>query len=100
MNDENWTKKVQVEVEVGAIEKLPNRFSKIIDLAEAFDSWRVFPRLFICFYLVLLYNTTNWFIALEDPTMPQAGLISTVIGAGAAWFGLYVNTGSSNNKGK
>ena len=26
---------------------------------------------------------------LPDPTMEQSGLISIVVGAGAAWFGLY-----------
>jgi hypothetical protein len=33
---------------------------------------------------------------LQAPTMEQSGLISIVVGAGAAWFGLY--TGSSKNK--
>jgi hypothetical protein len=32
-------------------------------------------------------------MALEAPTLEQSGLISIVVGAGAAWFGLY--TGSS-----
>jgi hypothetical protein len=32
-------------------------------------------------------------MALEAPTMEQSGLVSVVVGAGAAWFGLY--TGSS-----
>jgi hypothetical protein len=31
--------------------------------------------------------------------MPQAGLVSVVVGAGAAWFGLYVNS-TSENSGK
>jgi len=30
---------------------------------------------------------------LADPNNAQAGLVSVVVGAGAAWFGLY--TGSS-----
>ena len=33
---------------------------------------------------------------LPDPTMEQSGLISIVVGAGAAWFGLY--TGSSKSR--
>jgi len=36
-------------------------------------------------------------MGLDAPTMEQSGLISVVVGAGAAWFGLY--TGSSK-KGK
>jgi hypothetical protein len=31
-------------------------------------------------------------MGLEDPTMQQSGLISVVVGAGAAWFGLYTNS--------
>ena len=35
-----------------------------------------------------------WFMALESPTLRnfQSGLISIVVGAGAAWFGLYAGT--------
>jgi hypothetical protein len=36
----------------------------------------------------------EWFTSLEDPTTQQASLISLLIGAGAAWFGLYVNSGN------
>ena len=31
-------------------------------------------------------------MAIPTPTMEQSGLVSIVVGAGAAWFGLY--TGS------
>ena len=33
---------------------------------------------------------------LTGPTMEQSGLVSIVVGAGAAWFGLY--TGTSKGK--
>ena len=32
---------------------------------------------------------------LPDPNNAQAGFVSVVVGAGAAWFGLYVNSGKS-----
>jgi hypothetical protein len=32
---------------------------------------------------------------LPSPTMEQSGLISIVVGAGAAWFGLYTGTSKS-----
>ena len=32
---------------------------------------------------------------LPDPNNAQAGFVSVVVGAGAAWFGLYVNKGRS-----
>jgi hypothetical protein len=36
------------------------------------------------------YSSTTWFMALADPTNSQAAFISTIVGAGAAFFGLYV----------
>ena len=36
--------------------------------------------------------TTFWFMDLPDPSFEQSGLISIVVGAGAAWFGLYTNS--------
>lgn len=75
-----------------------NPHQKWIHLAKAVDSWRIFPRLFLTVYIVLLYQTVNWFMGLEAPNFEQSGLISVVVGAGAAWFGLYAGTsGSSKN---
>ena len=76
---------------------MPNKYQKTIDLAYAVDQWRIFPRVFISTYIYLLYKVVTWYMALEAPTMEQSGLESIVVGAGAAWFGLY--TGSSK-KGK
>ena len=36
-------------------------------------------------------------MALPEPNNAQAGLVSVVVGAGAAWFGLYVNSTSSKH---
>ena len=73
-----------------------NPYQKIIFVAEAIDSWRIIPRAFLAVYMYLLYYTTFWFMGLPDPTMQQSGLISVVVGAGAAWFGLYTNSKSSS----
>ena len=62
---------------------------------EYFSRWRLFPRAFISMYIYLLYEVTNWFMALPTPGAEQAGLVSVVVGAGAAWFGLYVNSTST-----
>jgi hypothetical protein len=36
---------------------------------------------------------------LSAPTMEQSGLVSIVVGAGAAWFGLYTGSrAKSDNK--
>ena len=42
---------------------------------------------------LIRYKVVIWFMALEAPNFEQSGLVSIVVGAGAAWFGLY--TGSS-----
>jgi len=31
-----------------------------------------------------------WFMTLPDPTNAQSAFVSVIVGAGAAWFGLYV----------
>lgn len=94
------SKKVQVELEVDtSVKDLgPNPYAKIIHMARAVDSWRIFPRIFITTYIILLYKCVIWYMNLPDPTMEQSGLISIVVGAGAAWFGLY--TGSSKKHDK
>ena len=76
---------------------MPSKYQKWVDLAHAVDQWRIFPRIFITTYIYLLYKVVTWYMALPNPTMEQSGLVSIVVGAGAAWFGLY--TGSSK-KGK
>jgi hypothetical protein len=37
-------------------------------------------------------------MALEVPNMAQSGFVSVIVGAGAAWFGLYVNSGRTKIK--
>tara|TARA_R100001129_G_scaffold6049_1_gene4881 strand:+ start:10214 stop:10594 length:381 start_codon:yes stop_codon:yes gene_type:complete len=73
-----------------------NPHQKWIHLARAVDSWRIFPRVFLSVYIFLLYYSTMWFMALEDPSLEQSGLISIIVGAGAAWFGLYAGTSNSS----
>ena len=60
------------------------------------NEWRIFPRAFILMYFWLVWRITEWFIALPEPSASQAGLASVVIGAGAAWFGLYVGRDDRN----
>ena len=72
-----------------------SKYQRWVDLAYAVDQWRIFPRIFITTYIYLLYKVVMWYMALPNPTMEQSGLVSIVVGAGAAWFGLY--TGSSKN---
>lgn len=61
--------------------------------AERIDRWRVFPRLLITLYGFAFVRATEWFMTLEEPTNAQSAFVSVIVGAGAAWFGLYVGSG-------
>lgn len=58
---------------------------------ERLSAWRIVPRLLILCYMLVFYQTTQWFMAMPDPNNAQAGFVSVIVGAGAAWFGIYVN---------
>jgi len=92
------SKKVKVDLEVDtSVKDLgPNPYAKIIHMARAVDAWRIFPRLFLTVYIILLYKCVIWYMNLSAPTMEQSGLISIVVGAGAAWFGLYTGSSKKN----
>ena len=62
---------------------------------EYFSRWRLFPRAFISMYIYLLYDVVQWFMLLPEQNSQQAGLVSVLVGSGAAWFGLYVNSSST-----
>jgi len=77
-----------------------NPYQKFIFVAEAVDSWRIFPRIFLCVYIFLLYYATMWFMNLPDPTFEQSGLISIIVGSFAACFGLYAGNSNMAKKNK
>ena len=91
------TKKVNLELEIdtSTVDSSKNKYQGLMDLAKAVDSWRIFPRVFITTYIFLLYKVVIWYMELNAPTMEQSGLVSIVVGAGAAWFGLYTGTSKS-----
>ena len=92
--DMTETKKVNIELEVdtNTVDSSKNQYQSWIDMARAIDAWRIFPRVFISTYIFLLYKVVIWYMELPNPTMEQSGLVSIVVGAGAAWFGLYAGT--------
>ena len=92
MPDVKKTVQIDLEVDTAITNSNKNPFQWLIHLAKAVDAWRIFPRLFLTIYIVLLYKCVLWYMALPSPTMEQSGLISIVVGAGAAWFGLYTGT--------
>jgi len=66
---------------------------KALRWAEVLDAYRVWPRGLITMYGLVAVKVTYWFMTLPDPNVAQSAFVSTVWGASAAWFGLYVNTG-------
>jgi len=62
------------------------------------DKWRIWPRGLITLYGLMFYKTTDWFMSLPDPTNPQSAFVSVIVGAGAAWFGLYVGSGGKDKE--
>jgi hypothetical protein len=93
-------KKIELEldlsVDTSTSNSSVNPYQKWIYLARAVDSWRIFPRAFLSVYIFLLYYSVMWFMTLEAPSLEQSGLISIIVGAGAAWFGLYAGTSNSS----
>ena len=83
------SKKVKVDLEVDTSVKdlSPNPYAKLIHMARAVDSWRIFPRLFL--------QMCNMVYELTAPTMEQSGLISIVVGV-ASKFGLYTGSSKKN----
>ena len=59
-------------------------------IAGLLDKFRVIPRLVMLAYIYAFYKSVTWFMQLPDPTNSQAMYISTIVGACAAFFGLYV----------
>jgi len=102
MIEESVKKKINLEVEIDANANSAgdNPFQKWIHLARTVDAWRIFPRAFLSVYIFLLYYSTMWFMALENPSLEQSGLISIIVGAGAAWFGLYAGTSGASKSFK
>src|SRR6056300_1683301 len=52
------TKKVNLELEIdtSTVDSSKNKYQGLIDMARAVDAWRIFPRLFLTVYIILLYK--------------------------------------------
>ena len=86
-----------VEVDRSTVESVEQSWYNKVS-ASAVDKWRVIPRILMVLYGIAFYKCMIWFMSLSDPSMAQAGFVSTVVGAGAAWFGLYVGSGNRSRK--
>ena len=57
---------------------------------ETFLKWKILPRLMMLASTVMSWRCAEWFMGLDTPTASQSAFVSVIVGAGAAWFGLYV----------
>ena len=85
-------KKLELDIEVTPTNLSLNPFQKWIHLAKTVDAWRIFPRVFVSVYIVLLYEVVTWFMTIPEPNLEQSALVSIVVGAMAAVFGIYAGT--------
>jgi hypothetical protein len=100
MTTEPIKKKIELEVEVTPNTIGVNPYHKWIHIAKTVDAWRIFPRAFVAVYIYLLYEVVMWFMTLPEPNLEQAGLVSILVGAMAAVFGIYAGTSGQSKKFK
>ena len=81
-------KKLELDIEVTPTSLSTNPYMKWIHIAKTIDAYRIFPRVFVGVYIYLLYAVVMWFMTLDEPNLEQAGLVSVVVGAMAAVFGI------------
>ena len=98
--EEPIKKKLELDIDVTSKNNGDNPFVKWVHLAKTIDAWRIFPRIFVSVYIVLLYKVVIWFMELPEPNLEQAGLVSIVVGAMAAVFGIYAGTSGQSKKFK
>lgn len=61
--------------------------------AQIANEFRIIPRFLAIGYGVMCWRVVDWFMALDAPTLEQAGLVSVVSGASAVVFNFYVSSG-------
>ena len=94
MDDLIKVKKTTEEYEVAKSDLIPEEGDDAPTItnkiAGLLDKFRVIPRLVMLAYIYAFYKSVTWFMQLPDPTNSQGMYVSTIVGAGAAFFGLYV----------
>ena len=98
--EEPIKKKLELDIDVTQTDNGSNPYMKWVHLAKTVDAWRIFPRIFVSVYIILLYKVVIWFMELSEPNLEQAGLVSIVVGAMAAGFGIYAGTSGQSKKFK
>ena len=67
---------------------------------QTLDKWRILPRLMMLVMTGVYIRCIEWALSQPDLTTQQAGLVSVVVGAMAAVFGIYAGTSGQSKKFK
>ncbi len=62
-------------------------------MVDVLNKYRVFPRIFAIFYMVWMAIVMDWAMIQPDLSTGQAGFVSSVVLAAAAFFKFYTETG-------
>lgn len=65
-------------------------------LSEKVNDWRLFPRIFMSYYIYLSWTTGEWYKALPEPTDQQSLYAGTIIGLLVPLCKWYYETGKKN----
>lgn len=61
------------------------------------NQYRVFPRLFAVFYMVVFWFVVEWAMSLTDMSNAQAAFAASIVTASAAFFKFYVESGKNDD---
>jgi hypothetical protein len=61
-------------------------------VSDVLRQYRVFPRLFAIFYLVMTYDVVTWAMTVEPMSNAQAAFVASIVTGAAAYFKFYVET--------
>ena len=96
--EEPIKKRLELDIDVTPQNNGENPYINWVHLAKTIDAWRIFPRIFVSVYIVLLYKVVIWFMELPEPNLEQSALVSIVVGAMAAVSGIYAGTSGQSKK--
>lgn len=66
---------------------------RFLDFAEVIDAHRVFPKLFMLGYFVLVWKVGAWFMGLEKPSAEQSAFVTIITSAFAPMCNWYFQSG-------
>jgi hypothetical protein len=66
---------------------------RLLDVAEVIDAHRVFPKIFMVAYFLLIWKVGVWFMLLDKPGAEQSAFVTVVTSSFAPLLNWYFQTG-------